>query len=194
MTFEFKKCLIEGLYEVQPELHGDDNCNLVEVYVEKGFKEAGLMLDFVQDDQAQFSKNYLYGLRFQKKHSQGKLIRVIFGKIYYVVVDLRNESPTFGKYYGVILDGKLQNQFYIEAGFAHGFVVLSDKAVVEQKNSDFYYAEEEDGIYYMDSSISIDWKDIAKCNLFDLSDKDKSRKRFDYSTKYFDIQGRWIGE
>ena len=74
MTFEFKKCLIEGLYEVQPELHGDDNCNLVEVYVEKGFKEAGLMLDFVQDDQAQFSKNYLYGLRFQKKHSQGKLI------------------------------------------------------------------------------------------------------------------------
>ena len=104
MPFDFKKCPIEGLYEIQPRIFGDDRGYFLETYSEKDFFEAGLKMKFVQDNQSKSSKYVLRGLHFQTKHPQGKLVRALEGKVYDVAVDLRNGSPTFGKYYGVILD------------------------------------------------------------------------------------------
>lgn len=128
MAFEFKKCEIEGLYEIQPKIFGDNRGYFLETYSEKDFFKAGLTMKFVQDNQSRSTKNVLRGLHFQTKHPQGKLVRALEGKVYDVAVDLRLGSATFGKYYGVILDSEKQNMFYIPKGFAHGFCVLTDSA------------------------------------------------------------------
>ena len=109
--FEFKKCAVEGLYEIQPKVFGDSRGYFFEAYSEKDFFEAGLTMKFVQDNQSMSSKNVLRGLHFQKHHPQGKLVRAVSGKVYDVAVDLRLGSATFGKYYGVILDAEKQNMF-----------------------------------------------------------------------------------
>ena len=102
MSFEFKNCPIEGLYEIQPKLFGDNRGYFLETYSEKDFFEAGLKMKFVQDNQSKSSKNVLRGLHFQTLHPQGKLVRALQGKVYDVAVDLRLGSATFGKYYGVV--------------------------------------------------------------------------------------------
>ncbi len=199
MSFEFKKCFadgieISGLYEIFPKVFGDARGHFFEVYSEKDFFANGLTMKFVQDNQSSSSKGVLRGLHFQKQHPQGKLVRAVSGRVYDVAVDLRCGSPTFGKYYGVILDSEIQNQFYIPKGFAHGFYVLSDSVVSEYKCTDFYDPKGEGGLPWNDEKIGIDWKKI--CGEVEplLSEKDGKHKPFDLNGKYFDLNANWIGE
>lgn len=198
MAFEFKKCLadgkeIEGLYEIQPKVFGDNRGYFFEVYSEKDFFDAGLTMRFVQDNQSSSSKGVLRGLHFQKQHPQGKLVRAVSGRVYDVAVDLRKGSATFGKYYGVILDGEKQNQFYIPEGFAHGFYVLSDTAVFAYKCTDFYDPKGEGGLMWNDREINIDWKSVAPGIEPVLSEKDGKHPSFNKEGNYFDINAKWIG-
>lgn len=199
MAFEFKKCFaggkeIEGLYEIQPKIFGDNRGYFFEVYSEKDFFDAGLKMKFVQDNQSSSSKGVLRGLHFQKRHPQGKLVRAVSGKVYDVAVDLRKGSATFGKYYGVVLDSEKQNQFYIPEGFAHGFYVLSDSAVFAYKCTDFYDPKGEGGLMWNDKEIGIDWKSVAPEIEPVLSDKDGKHPLFDRNGNYFDLNAKWIGE
>ena len=199
MAFEFKKCSIDGaeikgLYEIQPKVFGDARGYFFEVYSERDFFDAGLTMKFVQDNQSSSSKGVLRGLHFQTRHPQGKLVRAVSGRVYDVAVDLRNGSPTFGKYYGVVLDSEKQNQFYIPEGFAHGFYVLSDTAVFAYKCTDFYDPKGEGGLMWNDPTIGIDWKSVAPEIEPLLSEKDGKHKPFDLNGKYFDLNANWIGE
>lgn len=194
MPFEFKKCPIEGLYEIQPRVFGDKRGYFFEVYSEKDFNEAGLTMKFVQDNQSSSSAGVLRGLHFQKHFPQGKLVRAVEGKVYDVAVDLRKGSPSFGKYYGVILDSEKQNQFYIPEGFAHGFYVLSQHAVFAYKCTNFYHSEDEGGLMWNDKTINIDWKSIAPDLEVNLSEKDTKHPLFSFDLDYFDINSKWIGK
>ena len=199
MAFEFKKCFIDGaeikgLYEIQPKVFSDARGYFFEVYSERDFFDAGLTMKFVQDNQSSSSKGVLRGLHFQTRHPQGKLVRAVSGRVYDVAVDLRNGSPTFGKYYGVVLDSEKQNQFYIPEGFAHGFYVLSDTAVFAYKCTDFYDPKGEGGLMWNDPTIGIDWKSVAPEIEPLLSEKDGKHPAFDLNGKYFDLSGKWIGD
>lgn len=191
MPFTFEKCkltdgtVIEGLYEIQPRVFGDNRGYFLETYSEKDFFEAGLTMKFVQDNQSMSTKGVLRGMHFQKTFPQGKLVRALQGKVYDVAVDLRKTSKTFGKYYGVILDGEKQNQFYIPEGFAHGFLVLSDTATFAYKCTDFYHPEDEGGLMWNDASIGIDWRSIAGDIEPNLSEKDTKHPPFDKNGTYF---------
>jgi len=162
---------IKGLMEIQPEIHGDTRGYFFESYSERDFSAAGLKLSFVQDNQSCSTKGVLRGLHFQKKHPQTKLIRVIDGEVFDVAVDMRHDSPTRGKWHGIKLSGLKNNQFLIPAGFAHGFLVLSDTAVFAYKCTDFYYPDDEGGIIWNDPTIGITWPDIGMDYI--LSDKDR---------------------
>ena len=123
--------------------------------------EVGLYFSFVQDNQSMRSKGVLRGLHYQRKFPQTKLVRVIKGSVYDVAVDIRNGSPTFGKYYGVILTEDNKKQYLIPRGFAHGFLVLSDTAEFCYKCDDFYHANDEGGIAWNDPDIGIEWPEIV---------------------------------
>ena len=199
MPFSFNKCFsggveIAGLFEIQPKVFGDPRGYFFEVYSEKDFFAAGLTMKFVQDNQSSSSKGVLRGLHFQTVHPQGKLVRAVSGRVYDVAVDLRCGSPTFGKYYGVVLDSEKQNQFYIPEGFAHGFYVLSDSAVFAYKCTDFYDPKGEGGLMWNDPEISIDWKAVAPEVTPLLSEKDEKHPSFDRNGLYFDMNARWIGK
>lgn len=194
MSFEFNKCPIEGLWEIQPKIFGDARGYFAETYSEKDFFEAGLTMKFVQDNQSASKGGVLRGLHFQTKHPQGKLVRALEGKVYDVAVDLRNGSPTFGKSYGVVLDSQKNNMFYIPEGFAHGFYVISDFAVFTYKCTDFYHPEDEAGLMWNDKTINVDWHAICGAVEPLLSEKDTKHPAFDFSKKYFDMSAHWIGE
>ena len=199
MPITIQKCFadgieIKGLAEIQPKVFGDKRGYFFEVYNEKDFNAAGLTMKFVQDNQSSSTKGVLRGLHFQTQHPQGKLVRVISGRVYDVAVDLRKGSATFGKYFGVILDGEKQNQFYISEGFAHGFYVLSDTAVFAYKCTDFYDAKGEGGLMWNDSVIGIDWNGVAPDITPLLSDKDTKHPHFDKNFTYFDENAKWIGK
>ena len=199
MALEVKKCAadgieIKGLYEIQPEVFGDDRGYFLEAYSEKDFLDAGLTMKFVQDNQSRSLKGVLRGLHFQKRHPQGKLVRAIFGRVYDVAVDLRKGSESFGKFYGLVLDGERQNQFYVPKGFAHGFCVLSDSAVYAYKCTDFYDPDDEGGLMWNDSALGIDWKSLVPGMEPLLSEKDGRQPAFDKNANYFDLNGKWIGE
>ncbi|MBQ6779637.1 MAG: dTDP-4-dehydrorhamnose 3,5-epimerase [Treponema sp.] len=198
MAFEFKTCGIEGLWEIQPKVFGDARGYFMEAYSEKDFFQAGLTMRFVQDNQSASKGGVLRGLHWQTKHPQGKLVRALQGKVYDVAVDLRNDSPTFGKYHGIILDSEKQNMFYIPEGFAHGFYVLSDFAVFTYKCTDFYHPEDDAGLMWNDPKIGIDWNGIAAAaGVKDvsplLSEKDSHHPAFDANRNYFNTKGVWIG-
>ncbi|HBM81375.1 MAG TPA: dTDP-4-dehydrorhamnose 3,5-epimerase, partial [Clostridiaceae bacterium] len=144
--FEFTKLDIDGLYVIQPRVFGDSRGYFMETYNYNEFKNAGLGMVFVQDNQSKSRKGVLRGLHFQKQHPQGKLVRVISGEVFDVAVDIRKGSRTFGKWQGVILSAENKKQFYIPEGFAHGFLVLSDEAEFVYKCTDFYHPEDEGGI------------------------------------------------
>jgi len=157
-NFKFTKVEeIEGLYIIEPKVFGDERGYFMETYNYNDFKEAGLDMIFVQDNQSKSRKGVLRGLHFQKKHPQGKLVRVISGEVFDVAVDIRKDSPTFGKWYGITLSADNKKQFYIPEGFAHGFLVLSDEAEFVYKCTDFYHPEDEDGIIWNDSNVNIKW-------------------------------------
>ena len=187
-------CEIEGLKVITPAVFGDSRGYFMETYNYNDYKEAGIDQVFVQDNQSSSSRGVLRGLHFQKHNPQGKLVRAVEGKVYDVAVDLRKGSKTFGKYYGVILDSEKQNQFYIPEGFAHGFYVISEKAVFAYKCTNFYHPEDEGGLMWDDKTIAIDWKKISGTVEPLLSEKDKIHPAFDLGKDYFDINASWIGE
>ena len=170
--FKITKCEIEGLYILEPKVFYDDRGYFMETYNQNDFDELGLNIKFVQDNESKSKRGVLRGLHFQKKHPQGKLVRVIKGSVYDVAVDIRKNSKTFGKWVGVELSEKNKKQFYIPEGFAHGFLVLSEEAQFVYKCSDFYYPEDEGGIIYNDSTINISWP-IPEDMEVVISEKDK---------------------
>ena len=172
MAFAFTPCPLDGLYEIQPEIYGDNRGYFLESYSEREFNAAGITYHFVQDNQSLSGKGTLRGLHFQKKNPQGKLVRVIEGEAFDVAVDMRHDSPTRGQWHSVILCGKKQNQFYIPPGFAHGFLALTDSTIVSYKCTDFYYPEDEGGIIWKDPVIGIKWPDIGM--EYTLTEKDKT--------------------
>lgn len=157
-NFKFEKCgNIEGLYLIQPEVHGDARGYFMETYNYKDFKDAGLDMVFVQDNQSGSTKGVLRGLHYQTTHTQGKLVRVTSGEVYDVAVDIRKGSKTYGQWYGVTLSAEKKNMFYIPEGFAHGFYVLSDTAEFSYKCTDFYDPTAEAGILWNDETIGVKW-------------------------------------
>lgn len=155
------KCPIEGLYLIEPTVHGDDRGYFMETYNQQDMAEAGLDMVFVQDNQSMSTKGVLRGLHAQKEHPQGKLVRVIKGTVYDVAVDMRPNSKTYGQWFGVELSEENKLQFYVSPGFAHGFLVLSDRAEFCYKVTDFYHPNDEIGIAWNDPSIAIAWPVIG---------------------------------
>lgn len=170
--FNFIKTPIEGLYIIEPTIFGDDRGYLMETYNHKEFEEAGLDMIFVQDNQSKSKKGVLRGLHFQRQKPQGKLVRVLRGEVFDVAVDIRKSSPTYGKWYGIILSDENKKQLYVAEGFAHGFLVLSDEAEFVYKCTNFYDPSDEDGIRWDDPAIGIEWP-IEELGDILLSEKDK---------------------
>ena len=155
------KCPIEGLYIIEPAVHGDNRGYFMETYNRRDMEEAGLNMEFVQDNQSMSVKGVLRGLHFQKEFPQGKLVRAIRGRVFDVAVDLRADSATYGKWYGVELTQENKKQFYISPGFAHGFLVLSETAEFCYKCTDFYHPGDEGGLAWNDPAIGIEWPELT---------------------------------
>jgi dTDP-4-dehydrorhamnose 3,5-epimerase len=176
MPFTFTTCPIDGLVEIQPKVFSDNRGSFFEAYSQRDFESAGIPARFVQDNQSSSVRGVLRGLHFQKKHPQGKLVRVIQGEVFDVAVDIRPSSPTYGKWHGVILSCEKQNLLFIPEGFAHGFLVLSEKAIFTYKCTNFYYPEDEGGIIWDDPDIGINW---SKLDIdYIISDRDKKLPGF----------------
>ena len=168
----FIKTELEGVLVFEPRVFPDDWGHFFESYNKNTFIEAGLKYDFVQDNQSKSSYGVLRGLHYQlEPHAQTKLVRVLQGKILDVVVDIRRESNTYGKWIATELSGDEFKQLLVPKGFAHGFVVLSDIAVVSYKCDSFYNKEAEGGIRFDDPELKIDWKVPHKD--INISEKDR---------------------
>ena len=167
---------IKDLVVIEPKVFGDERGYFYEAYNKNTFHELGLDYDFVQDNQSFSRKGVLRGIHFQKNYPQAKLVRVIEGEVFDVAVDLRKDSPTYGKWYGVVLSGENKKMFMIPRGFAHGFLVLSDTAIFSYKCDDFYHPNDEGGIIYNDPTIGVEWPKLD-CE-FVLSEKDKKHDKF----------------
>ena len=144
-------CEIEGLKVITPTVFGDNRGYFMETYNYNDYKEAGIDQIFVQDNQSASKKGVLRGLHFQIHYPQDKLVRVLKGEVYDVAVDLRADSPTFGKWFGVLLTEENKKQF------AHGFLVLSDYAEFAYKCTDFYHPNDEGGLAWNDPDIGVEW-------------------------------------
>ena len=168
-------CDIEGLYVIEPTVFKDERGYFVETYNQNDMKEAGLDMVFVQDNQSMSIRGVLRGLHFQKQFPQGKLVRVVRGKVFDVAVDLRSDSKTYGKWFGVELSAENMKQFYIPEGFAHGFLVLSDEAEFCYKCTDFYHPGDEGGLAWNDPEIGVEWPLEERVDLI-ISEKDQKWK------------------
>lgn len=158
---KIETCNINGLYVITPAVHGDSRGYFMETYNQKDMEKAGITANFVQDNQSCSRKGVLRGMHFQKEHPQGKLMRVIKGRVFDVVVDLRKESATYKEWYGIELSEENKKQFYIPEGFAHGFLVLSDEAEICYKCTDFYHPGDEGGLAWNDPEIGIEWPELV---------------------------------
>lgn len=152
---------IEGLCVITPAVHGDSRGYFMETYSQRDMEEAGLNIPFVQDNQSMSTKGVLRGLHFQKNFPQTKLVRAIKGSVFDVAVDLRANSATYGKWYGVLLTEENKKQFLIPKGFAHGFLVLTDTTEFCYKCDDFYHANDEGGLAWNDPAIGIQWPEVV---------------------------------
>lgn len=175
-NFNFIKTKIRDLYIVEPKVFNDTRGYFMETYNEEQFRRAGLTMRFVQDNESKSVKGVLRGLHFQTRCAQGKLVRVSSGEVFDVAVDLRLGSPTYGQWEGIILSEKNKKQFYIPEGFAHGFLVLSEKAIFNYKCTNLYHPEYEDGLLWNDEDIDIKWP-LSGINELLLSEKDKNQKK-----------------
>ena len=164
---------LEGVLLIEPRVFGDDRGFLFESYSRRKFEDYGIDVTFVQDNHSKSRKGVLRGLHYQENNRQAKLVRVTQGEVFDVVVDIRKNSPTFGKWVGARLSGENHRQMFIPVGFAHGFCVLSDAAEVLYKCSDYYLPENERGIIWNDPDIGIEWPIDDPI----LSEKDKKYPR-----------------
>ena len=170
------ECEIEGLKVIEPSVFGDSRGYFMETYNKNDMLEAGIDIEFVQDNQSSSSKGVLRGLHFQINYPQDKLVRVVSGEVFDVAVDIREGSKTFGKWFGVVLSAENKKQFLIPKGFAHGFIVLSENAEFCYKCSDFYHPGDEGGLKFDDEEINITWpmpENMTKEDLI-ISEKDQN--------------------
>lgn len=171
---------IRGLKIIEPEIFFDERGYFMETYQAEEFKKVGISDTFVQDNQSASKRGVLRGLHFQIRYPQDKLVRVIRGEVLDVAVDLREDSETFGSWFGVVLSEENKKQFFIPKGFAHGFLVLSEQAEFCYKVTDFYHPNDEGGILWNDRELGIDWFGTKKISEKDiiLSEKDKRWESF----------------
>ena len=156
---QIRKTPILSLQIIEPELKIDQRGYFMEIYHQKKLAELGITNEFVQENQSYSKKGTIRGLHYQlHPHAQAKLIRVIAGEIWDVVVDIRQHSPTFGKWEGILLTADNKKQLLVPRGYAHGFSVISDQATVIYKCDNFYHPKSEAGIYCLDKHLGIDWK------------------------------------
>ncbi|CAA0116296.1 dTDP-4-dehydrorhamnose 3,5-epimerase [Zhongshania aliphaticivorans] len=167
---KLKDCVI-----IEPKVFGDHRGFFLETFQAERYGEmAGITLPFVQDNHSRSAKGVLRGLHFQKTKPQGKLVRVVSGEVYDVAVDIRQDSPSFGQWEGVLLSEENKRQFWVPPGFAHGFVVLSDTADFEYKCTDYYDPADEGSLIWNDPALAITWPLAAPT----LSDKDSKAPTF----------------
>jgi len=158
MPFKFERLEIPDVILIKPRVFSDERGFFMETYKKLDFEKAGITGEFVQDNHSRSRYGVLRGLHFQREpYAQAKIVRVVRGVIYDVAVDLRKNSPTFGKWVGVILSEHNKWQLYVPRGFAHGFVVLSEVADVVYKVDNIYAPDNEGGIIWNDPELSIDW-------------------------------------
>ena len=182
-NFTFTETTIDGVVVVDVKAFGDERGYFMETYKKPDFIAGGIAVDFVQDNQSSSTKGVLRGLHFQIEHPQSKLVRVISGKVFDVAVDLRKDSPTYGKWEGVILSAENRRQFFVPRGFAHGFLVLSDTAEFCYKCDDIYHPNDEGGFMWNDPVLGIEWPALEGDDAFDptkviLSERDKEHPTF----------------
>ncbi|MEX0716214.1 MAG: dTDP-4-dehydrorhamnose 3,5-epimerase [Planctomycetaceae bacterium] len=173
---------LHGLVIVEPDVFRDDRGSFQVTYERRQYLEAGIGLDFVQDNFSRSARGTLRGLHYQIEHPQGKLVQVVQGEVYDVVVDLRRHSHTFGRWSGIVLSEENRRQLYVPPGFAHGFLVTSEWADFLYKCTDFYSPEHERTLRWDDPQLAIDWpldggpllsnkdrqgKTLAECETFE---------------------------
>jgi len=168
---------IDGLLIINPNVYVDNRGSFFESYNKSEFQKRGILCNFVQDNQSLSFKGILRGLHIQKNFPQAKIVRVLRGKIWDVAVDLRNESPTYGQWFGIELSSENKKQLLIPENFAHGFLTLSYEAEVLMKVTTHYHPEDEIGFIWNDPYINIEWPIPAEMNII-LADKDKQWKTF----------------
>ena len=154
---EVTKTRVDGVLLIKPKVFGDERGYFVETYQKERYSEIGITHTFVQDNHSMSRRGILRGLHYQTKHPQGKLVMVSLGAVFDVAVDIRLDSPTFGKWFGAILSQENQHQLWIPPGLAHGFLVLSDIAHFHYKCTDFYDTKNEASILWNDPELNIEW-------------------------------------
>ena len=170
--FKFIETGIDDLFIIESQRFGDARGYFMETYNEKDFHDAGLTMRFVQANESRSCKGVLRGMHFQKNFPQGKLVRCTKGEVYDVAVDLRKDSKTYGKWYGVNLSEENKRQFYVPEGFAHGCYVLSDVAEFVYQVTNLYHPEDEGALFWNDPEVGIKWPLIDGVEVL-LSEKDK---------------------
>ena len=174
--FTFIETGIKDLVVIEPRVYGDERGFFLETYHRDSFYDGGVKVDFVQDNQSHSRKGVLRGMHFQVNHPQGKLVRVISGEVFDAAVDMRKDSPTFSKWFGILLSGDNKRMMYIPEGFAHGFYVVSEYADFLYKCTELYNAGDESGFRYDDARIAIDWPFCGVSPI--VSEKDLALKSF----------------
>lgn len=171
-NFTFTPTDIEGVVIIDCKSFGDERGSFMETFKSTDFSAAGIDVEFVQDNQSSSVQGVLRGLHFQIDHPQAKLVRVVEGTVFDVAVDIRPNSPTYGKWEGVVLSAENRRQFFIPRGLAHGFYVMSEHATFAYKCDDVYHPGDEGGIMWNDPAIGIEWPLVEGVPVI-LSDKDK---------------------
>lgn len=188
-NFTVKNTPIKDLVIIETKVFGDSRGFFMETYNQASFEELGLKMNFVQDNHSKSKKGVLRGLHFQTKHTQGKLVRVIKGRVYDVAVDLRKGSETFGQWYGIELSGENKLMFYVPEGFAHGFLTLDDETEFVYRCTDLYAPEYDSGILWNDKTLNIDWK-FKEFGInpeeLTISEKDQKQQEFNPDKSYFE--------
>ena len=183
----FTRTAIPDVVIIEPKVHGDSRGYFVETFRQDKLEEfLGYQINFCQDNESKSSKGVLRGLHYQlPPHAQTKLVRVIHGRVLDIAVDIRKNSPTFGKYVAVELSGENKKQLLIPRGFAHGFVVLEDDTVFAYKVDNYYSPECDRGIAFDDKNLNIDW--ILNHNELNLSAKDTKQPKLNETNDLFEF-------
>lgn len=183
----FTRTAIPDVVIIEPKVHGDSRGYFVETFVSNKLEEfLGYQINFCQDNESKSSKGVLRGLHYQlPPHAQTKLVRVIHGRVLDIAVDIRKNSPTFGKYVAVELSGENKKQLLIPRGFAHGFVVLEDDTIFAYKVDNYYSPECDRGIAFDDKNLNIDW--ILNHNELNLSAKDIKQPKLNETNDLFEF-------
>ncbi len=170
---KFEETPLSGVYLLQPKVFGDQRGFFLESWNRETFRQAGFEMDFVQDNHSRSRRGILRGMHYQTRYTQGKLVRCTAGEVYDVVVDLRRDSPTLGKWHGVYLSEENQSLLWVPPGFAHGFYVRSEYADFQYKCTDIYHPASEISLAWDDPTVGIKWP-LAEGEIPTLSDKDRT--------------------